>query len=315
VAILVTGGAGFIGSHLCDRLLKNGEEVICVDDLNSYYSAKRKIKNIQHNLDNKLFHLYALNITDGKELNTIFKRFRITKIVHLAARAGVRASIQEPGIYVDANVLGTLNLLELAKTYKVDHFIFGSSSSVYGENKKAPFNENDRVDFPISPYATSKRAAELYCQTYSKLYKINITCLRFFTVYGPRGRPDMAPYMFSVNIFNGKPIKMFGDGSSKRDYTYVSDIIDGIIGALNRKLRFEIINLGNSNTLSLKEFISTIENVVGKKAVIKKCPMQMGDVPLTFADVSKGNRLIGYEPKVKFKDGINLFWEWYKNEK
>lgn len=312
--ILVTGGAGFIGSHVCDRLLKLGKKIICIDNLNPYYSPKRKIRNIQHNFENNNFLFIAIDIQKKDHLEQIFEKNKIDKIVHLAARAGVRPSIEKPLWYRDTNVNGTINLLELAKKHKIKNFIFGSSSSVYGKNKKIPFSETDNVDYPISPYAASKKACELFCYTYSHLCSLNVTCLRFFTVYGPRGRPDMAPYLFTKLINEGKPIKMFGDGTTKRDYTYVSDIVDGIVEALDKSFRFEIINLGNNHPIELRYFISVIEKHLGKKAKIKKFPLQPGDVPITFADITKAARLIGYKPKVSIEEGMGKFIEWYKKE-
>lgn len=224
--ILVTGGAGFIGSHVCDRLLSLGHDVVCVDDFNDYYDPDFKERNIKQALKNSKYTIYRADITDLSTLKDIFAREKPEKIIHLAARAGVRYSISHPELYVRVNVLGTLNLLELAKEYKIKSFVFGSSSSVYGANKKVPFSEEDRVDDPISPYAATKKAAEELCHAYHHLYGLKITCLRFFTVYGPRGRPDMVIYLFSKAITDGKPIKRFGNGKTKRDYTFISDIVD-----------------------------------------------------------------------------------------
>ena len=312
--ILVTGGAGFIGSYVCDRLLERGYGVICIDNLNLYYSSERKIKNIEHNFGNINFKFFVMDIKNKDNIEQIFQKNKIHKIIHLAARAGVRPSIEKPLLYGDTNVGGTLNLLELARKYNVKNFVFASSSSVYGKNKKIPFSEEDNVDFPISPYAASKKACELFCYTYSHLYGLNVTCLRFFTVYGPRGRPDMAPFLFTKLISEGKSIKMFGDGNTKRDYTYISDVVDGIISALNKNLRFEIINLGNNKPVSLKEFISIIEKVLGKKAKIKKEKIPEGDVPLTFADIEKAKKLLDYNPKVSIEEGMKKFIEWYKTK-
>ncbi|RLE44906.1 epimerase [Candidatus Woesearchaeota archaeon] len=312
--ILVTGGAGFIGSHVCDKLLQLGKKVICIDNLNPYYSPIRKIKNIKHNFDNPNFVFYNVDIQDKDQLEEIFKKHKIDKICHLAARAGVRPSIEKPLWYRDTNVTGTLNLLELAKEFKVHNFIFASSSSVYGKNKKIPFSETDNVDYPISPYAASKKACELFCYTYSHLVDLNVTCLRFFTVYGPRGRPDMAPYLFTKRIMKGLPIKKFGDGTSKRDYTYISDIVDGVMAALERPFKFEIINLGNNKPVELNHFISVIEGHLGKKAIIEEHPMPAGDVPITFADTSKAKGLLDYEPKVSIEEGMKRFIEWFKQE-
>ena len=312
--ILVTGGAGFIGSHVCDKLLQLGNKVICVDNLNNYYSPKRKIKNVQHNFDNPNFEFITLDIQHKEQLTEVFKEHKITRICHLAARAGVRPSIENPLLYRDTNVTGTLNLLELAKLFEVHNFIFASSSSVYGNSEKVPFRELDNVDFPISPYAASKKACELFCYTYSHLCDINVTCLRFFTVYGPRGRPDMAPYLFTQRIGKGLPIKKFGDGTTKRDYTYIADIVEGVIKALERPFKFEIINLGNNKSVELNHFIRVIEEAVGKKAIIEEHPMQKGDVHITFADVSKAKGLLDYEPKTTIEEGMKKFVEWFKIE-
>lgn len=310
--ILVTGGAGFIGSHVCDRLLSMKKRVICLDNLNPYYSPKRKIKNIQHNFNNPNFLFIILDITKKEQLEQVFQNNKIDKIIHLAARAGVRPSIERPLWYRDTNVNGTINLLELAKKYKIKNFVFGSSSSVYGKIKKIPFSEEDNVDYPVSPYAASKKACELFCYTYSYLCNLNVTCLRYFTVYGPRGRPDMAPYLFTKWISQGKPIKMFGDGTTKRDYTYISDIVDGTIAALEKKFRFEILNLGNNKPIELRQFIKIIEKHLGKKAKIKKLPLPPGDVPMTFADITKAAKLLGYRPKVGIDEGMKRFVEWFK---
>jgi UDP-glucuronate 4-epimerase len=314
--ILVTGGAGFIGSHLCDKLLSLGHTVICVDNLNAYYPPARKIKNIQHNLSNKNFHFFALDIARKKDLEQeIFQKFEVDKIVHLAARAGVRPSIADPFIYQEVNLLGTLNLLDLAKAHKVKAFIFGSSSSVYGKCTDVPFREDShQTDKPISPYAATKKSCENYCHTYNHLYGMNITMLRFFTVYGPRGRPDMAPYLFTDWVAKGKSIKRFGDGTTKRDYTYVGDIVNGIVAALEKAYNFEIINLGNSKPVELNYFINVIEKTVGKKAIIDQFPEQQGDVPITYADVSKAKELLSYEPKVSIEEGMQKFYEWYRKE-
>ena len=311
--ILVTGGAGFIGSHLVDRLLNMGKKVICIDNFDPFYDPEIKKKNIEHNLENMNFTLINEDIRNKKKLEEIFEMHSIDKIVHLAARAGVRPSIRDPLLYEDVNIKGTLNLLELCKKYQIKNFIFGSSSSVYGINSKIPFSERDPINFPISPYATSKRACELFCFTYSHLYDLPITCLRFFTVYGPRQRPEMAIHKFTRLISQGKTIEMYGNGTSKRDYTYIDDIIIGIISALNKKFDFEIINLGNSETVELKYLISLIEKNLKKKAKIKQLPEQLGDVPITYADITKAKKLLNYKPKVKIEEGIEKFVRWYKD--
>lgn len=312
--ILVTGGAGFIGSHICDSLLKKGKLVVCIDNFNDYYNPLTKEKNIEEASKNSNFSLHKVDITQKEELKKAFQNNRIDKAVHMAARAGVRASFENPELYEKVNIQGTKNLLELAHEFKIKNFIFGSSSSVYGTNKKIPFSEDDPLDSIISPYAKTKKKAEELCKEFHNKFNLNITCLRLFTVYGPRGRPDMAPYKFTKHIIKEKPIEMYGDGTTKRDYTYVQDIVDGVLSALDKNLNFEIINLGNSNPIELKEFISIIEEKTGKKAKIQQLPMQKGDVPLTYADISKAERLLGYQPKTNIKEGINLLVEWFKEQ-
>lgn len=311
--ILVTGGAGFIGSHLCDRLLADGHFVICLDHLSDYYDPKIKINNVLHNFNNPNFVFLVKNVVEKDKLEKIFQKYEPDVVVHLAARAGVRASLEEPMQFKDTNVVGTINLLELAKIYKIKNFIFGSSSSVYGDNKKVPFSEEDLTDWPISPYATSKRACELYCYNYNYISGLNTTVLRFFNAYGPRNRPDMAHFTFTRDISQGTPIKKFGDGSSSRDYTYVEDIVDGIVKSLDKPLGFEIINLGNSHPITLNTMIETLEKALDKKAVIKEMPMQLGDVEKTYADISKAKKILGWEPKTPYEEGIKKLVAWYKN--
>ena len=312
--ILVTGGAGFIGSHLCERLLEGGNEVVCVDDFNDFYNPKLKEKNISECKKNTNFKVYKADIRNKKNLAGVFRKEKIDIVVHLAARAGVRPSILYPQLYADVNILGTMNLLELARKNNVKKFIFGSSSSVYGLNRKIPFNENDALENMISPYAITKYAGERLCYHYHKLYNIPLVCLRFFTVYGPRGRPDMAVYKFTKLINENKGIEMYGDGSSKRDYTYVSDIVDGIMSAVNKKFDFEIINLGDSNPVELKYLIKLIEKNLGKKALIKKISNQPGDVLVTYADIRKAKKLLNYQPKIKIEEGIKRVVKWYLKE-
>lgn len=313
--ILVTGCAGFIGSHVAEALLKRGDFVIGVDNLNDYYNVKFKKENLEILKKYPGFVFYKADICDYKGLKKIFEKEMPDKVVHLAARAGVRPSIENPFIYEETNIKGTLNLLELAKQAKVKSFVFASSSSVYGNQKKIPFSETDNVDNPISPYAASKKAGELLCHTYHHLYNIKVTCLRFFTVYGPRGRPDMAPYMFVQNVAGGIPIKKFGDGKSKRDYTFIADIAKGVLAALDKELEFEIINLGNNKPVELNKFISIVEGLAGKKAIINSLPMQSGDVDITYADIKKARKLLGYDPKTSFEDGMKQFVEWYKENR
>lgn len=311
--ILVTGGAGFIGSHLVKKLLSENIQVVCVDNFNDYYNPDKKEKNVSDFINNPKFKLYREDVRNHKALDEIFRKEKdIRKIVHLTAMAGVRNSIRYPVLYGDVNINGTINLLELAKKYKIENFVFASSSSVYGGNEKVPFSENDRVDNPISPYAATKKAGELICHTYHHLYNLNVICLRFFTVYGPAGRPDMAPYKFTKAILAGDEILMFGDGSSQRSYTYIEDIIAGVYFALDKRFGYEIINLGGSETISLKEFIALIEKISGKKAKIKQVSKQSGDMSITSADISKAKRLLNYEPKIDLEKGMSVFIDWFK---
>ncbi len=310
--ILITGGAGFIGSHLTEALLGEGHEVICLDNFNSYYDPRIKRRNIEALRANRQFTLIEGDILDWELLRQIFEQKKIAIVVHLAARAGVRPSIKEPQLYQQVNVLGTTNLLELARDFRIKKFIFGSSSSIYGENKKVPFSEDDPVDHPISPYAATKKAGELLCYTYHHLYKIPVTCLRFFTVYGPRQRPDMAIHKFTRSIFSGEKISMFGEGNTRRDYTYISDIIDGICKSLKFCSGYHIYNLGESKTIELRQLIDLIARYAGKEPIIEMHPIQPGDVPITYADISKAKEEIGYQPEVGIEEGIERFVKWYK---
>lgn len=312
--ILVTGGAGFIGSWTTEELLKQGHGVICVDNFNDYYDPRQKESNIKGFLSNPNYKLFRADIRDYATLKNIFTEHKIDKIIHLAAMAGVRNSILDPKLYVDVNLNGTINILELAREFKVENIVFASSSSVYGNNKKIPFSESDPVDNPISPYAATKKSGELLCYAYNHLHNMNIACLRFFTVYGPRGRPDMAPYKFTKIVSEGKSIDVYGDGTTKRDYTYVTDIVAGIIVALDVK-GYEIINLGNNRPVELNYFISLIEANVGKAAQRVEKPMQDGDVMITYADITKAQKLLGYNPKVPIEEGIRRLVEWYRGEK
>jgi UDP-glucuronate 4-epimerase len=314
--ILVTGGAGFIGSHLVDRLLSEGKwRVTVVDDFNNFYSPALKRSNIQEHLQNPLYQLCEVDICDLDALRQIFSTANYDYIVHLAARAGVRPSIEEPFLYAAVNVQGTLNLLELAREFNVRQFIFASSSSVYGINTKVPFSEEDSIARPISPYASTKAAGELLCHTYSQIYNIRCVCLRFFTVYGARQRPDLAIHKFTRLISENKPITVFGDGTTRRDYTYIDDIIAGVRAAVDYdKSLYEIVNLGESRTVELSELISLLEKALNKRAIIKRLPEQMGDVPQTFADVTKARHLLGYNPQTPIELGITRFVEWFYHQ-
>ena len=338
---LVTGGAGFIGSHLVEKLLKNGNKVINIDNFNEFYNYNIKVKNILDStgkiqkkdegeikveelqdlkklVDSENYILEIVDITNMEILEEIFQRNEIDTVIHLAAMAGVRPSIEKPLLYEKVNIRGTMNILELINKYNIKKFICASSSSVYGNNEKVPFSEKDNVDRAISPYAATKKSCEIIGHSYHHLYDIDTIMLRFFTVYGPRQRPDLAIHKFTKAIIEEKEIPFYGDGTTQRDYTYIDDIIDGVLKSIiyleKNKNIYEIINLGESETISLRKMVKTLENEIGKKAVLKKLSMQPGDVNRTFADISKSKELIGYDPKTKFEEGIKKFVNWYRNK-
>lgn len=309
--ILITGAAGFIGSHLVERLIDDNN-IIVVDDFNDFYDPEIKRQNVSNFLKDN-FKLYEFDIAEFETFEKVFKENQIDKIVHLAARAGVRPSLIDPLLYTRTNITGTVNLLELAKQYNVPHFVFGSSSSVYGVSDQVPFSENFDVTKPISPYASTKLAGEAIAHTYAHLYDMRVICLRFFTVYGARQRPDLAIHKFTKLIDQGKSIPVFGDGSTKRDYTYVDDIMQGVIAALNYdKEKYDIFNLGESRSIELSYLIQLIEENLGKKAIIERKPLQPGDVPITYADISKAKEKLNYQPTTDIVDGIKEFVKWYK---
>lgn len=313
---LITGAAGFIGSHLADKLLNEGNKVIVVDNFCDFYNPEIKENNVKHNLSNPNYKLYRADIRDRNELAKVFNENKIDVVIHLAAMAGVRPSIDNPIYYQEVNCMGTQNILEEMKAHNVKNLVMASSSSVYGNCKEVPFKENMIVDFAISPYAATKKANEVMTHVYHKLFDFNVIMLRFFTVFGPRQRPDLAINKFTRLMLNNEPIPMFGDGTTSRDYTYIDDIVDGIIRSCNyvenNKDVYEILNLGNSSPVSLKEMINTIAEVLNKTPNIQELPMQPGDVERTFADISKTKKLIGYNPKTSFKEGIENFVKWYK---
>lgn len=313
MSILVTGAAGFIGSNIAERLITNGKNVVGIDNFDDFYDPKIKEQNISSFKES--IALYRENINDTDKVDEIIKKEDVKKIIHMAARAGVRQSIENPLIYSEVNGRGTLNLLEIAKQNNIEQFICASTSSIYGGNTKIPFSEEDNVDNQISPYAVSKRAAELYCNSYAKLFKMPVTILRLFTVYGPRQRPEMAIHKFSRAIANDEELTMFGDGSTSRDYTYVDDIVDGFVEALKNPFDYEIINLGDSNPVKLSRMIELTEEALGKKANIQQMPEQTGDMKITYADISKAGKLLSYKPKVPIEEGIPRFVEWFKGRK
>jgi UDP-glucuronate 4-epimerase len=308
---LITGAAGFIGSHLCERLLVDGWTVVGVDNFDDFYDPQIKRRNISEYLKNENFQLIEADIRDDDAMGEVING-DVQIIVHLAAKAGVRPSIDQPLLYADVNINGTMVLLELAKKQRIDKFIFGSSSSVYGNNEKVPFSEDDNVDFPISPYAATKKAGELICHTYHHLYGMPVTCLRFFTVYGPRQRPDLAIHKFAKLIEQDKPIPVYDDGTMMRDFTYIDDIINGIVAAMDRCDGFNIYNLGESQPITVNDLIMEIEKALGKKAVRQSLPPQPGDVERTYADVTKAARDLGYNPSTSIQTGLEKFTVWLR---
>lgn len=312
--VLVTGGAGFIGSHICERLLSRGDQVIIVDELNDFYSPSIKKENLADIKKHGNYQFYQVDICNKEQMKEIFIKEKPDRIIHLAARAGVRPSLSQPILYEQVNVIGTIHLLELCREMLVKNFVFASSSSVYGINSKLPFSETDPINQPISPYATTKRSGELLAFNYSHLYNLPVTCLRFFTVYGPRQRPEMGIHKFTRKIFNNEPIEIYGSGESRRDYTYIDDIVTGVINALDRVKQFAIYNLGESSPINLSDLVLTIEQAIGKKAIIKYLPEQPGDVPVTFADISLAKTELDFNPKTDIKTGISYFVDWYKEK-
>jgi|HubBroStandDraft_1064217.scaffolds.fasta_scaffold00112_7 UDP-glucuronate 4-epimerase len=320
--VLLTGGAGFIGSHLAEALLRRGSRLSIVDELNDFYSPERKKANLAKVRQVGEFEFFQADICDKSSLREAFESFRPDTIVHLAARAGVRPSLQDPSLYERVNVAGTLNLLELSREFEVRKFVFGSSSSVYGLAERVPFAESNTELRPISPYAATKLSAEMMCFTYAHLYGLSVVCLRFFTVYGPRQRPDLAIHKFTALMESSKSLPFFGDGSAGRDYTYVDDIVAGVLAAMDLvpdagpgDTRFEIINLGNSRPVKLSELVDLLEKVTGRKAILQHLPQQPGDVPITWADLTKAQRLLGYRPVFPIEKGLENFVSWFRRER
>merc|ERR1719410_2334486 len=315
--VLVTGGAGFVGSSVAEYLLQRGDSVIVVDEMNDYYDVRIKQTNLRRLRDlcpdRERLAIYKGDICDEEFMLDLFEETRPQWVCHMAARAGVRPSIQDPYVYIHSNIRGTTLLMEMAHRFGVQNFVFASSSSVYGGSKSTYFSEEENVDNPVSPYAATKKACELLAYTYHHLYNLNVSGLRFFTVYGPRGRPDMAPFKFIDRISRGVEIQKFGDGTSSRDYTYITDIVDGVVRSIDRAYSYQVFNLGKGNGTSLNQFISIVEKHTGKDAVIRQLPDQPGDVPYTCASVEKARILLGYEAKMSFDEGIRRTVEWYRN--
>ena len=313
--ILVTGAAGFIGSHVCEFFINRGHSVIGIDNFDPFYALEIKELNLAELKKSDRFKFYKTDIRNQKTLSDIFSKNKVDVVIHLAAKAGVRPSIDSIEEYYDVNVNATVCLLETMRKNHVKKMLFASSSSIYGNNPKVPFSETDSVDNPISPYASTKKSGELLCHVYNHLYNFDITCLRFFTVFGPRQRPDLAIHKFTRLIDEGKPIPFYGDGLTSRDYTYIDDIVEGINCAFNHLKGYQLFNLGESNVITLNQLVKTIENSLNKKAILNKLPMQAGDVIKTYADISKAKSEIGYNPKFNFQTGINEFVNWYKSQR
>lgn len=313
--ILVTGGAGFVGSHLVESLLKDGHAVVALDNFDPFYSPELKRRNLGVAQSNSRFELIEGDIRDAELLERLFGGQRFDVVVHLAARAGVRPSIAEPALYTSVNLDGTTRLLEACRLHSVDRFVFGSSSSVYGNNAKVPFAESDPVDHPISPYAATKKAGELLCHAHHHLFGVRVACVRFFTVYGPRQRPEMAIHRFARRIFEGRPIQQYGDGASARDYTYVSDIVGGIRRAIDRMTGYHVWNLGGSRTVKLAELIDKVARGLDTEARVERLPMQPGDVERTWADIGLAERELDWTPTVDIDRGLESFLDWFKDNR
>jgi len=312
---LVTGGAGFIGSNLCERLLQQGDSVWAFDDLNDFYSPLRKQRNLRELREHKRFNFVQGDLRDKKGVEELFSGGKFDQVIHLAARAGVRPSIEDPVLYQEVNVVGTTHVLEAARCRKIRKVTIASSSSVYGVNSKVPFSETDPIFQPISPYAASKLACEALGHVYHHVHGMDIIMLRFFTVYGPRQRPDLAIHKFAGLIEEGKPIPVFGDGSTARDYTFVTDTLDGIMACTQKEFGYQIFNLGENQCVKLSRLIELLEQTLGKTATIDRLPDQPGDVPVTYADISKAEKLLGYHPRIKIEAGIKLFIDWFKKDR
>lgn len=314
-AVLVTGAAGFIGSHLSEALVARGRTVVGYDNFDPFYPRAVKEHNVAALKAGPGFHLVEGDILDRPLLERACRDHGVTEIVHLAALAGVRPSIADPYRYQEVNILGSANVLECARDLKVGNLLFGSSSSVYGNNEKVPFSEADPVDHPISPYAATKKAGELICHTYHHLFEVPVTCLRFFTVYGPRQRPDLAIAKFTRLIDSGRPIPFFGDGTTRRDYTHIGDIVAGVLAALDRPTPYAVYNLGESQTTTLAELVAMIEAALGKRAVLERLPPQPGDVRITYADITRAREALDYAPATPIADGIPRYVAWYLEQK
>ncbi len=310
--ILVTGGAGFIGSHTVDALLERGDKVVAVDDFNDYYDPARKRANVAHLTGHPRFRLVEADVRDAGAMAQLFAQGRFDAVAHLAAMANVRYSIGRAPLYYDVNVRGTLNLLELAVAHQVGNFVFASTSSVYGRTQRLPFVETDPCNYPLAPYPATKKACELLGYTYHNLHGLNFTALRFFSVYGPRGRPDMMPYMVTERVLRGETVTLYDAGRMQRDWTYVDDIVTGVLATLDRPLGYEVVNLGRGEPVWMDAFVQLVEELVGKEAILSTPPAPPSEPPVSFADISKARQLLGYEPSTPVAEGMWRLWEWYR---
>jgi UDP-glucuronate 4-epimerase len=311
---MVTGGAGFIGSHIADALLARGDEVICVDNFNDYYSPARKRRNLAAALDQPGYTLVEADFRDLAAMEQVFETYRPAQVAHIGGMAGPRPSVKQPLLYEEVNIRGTVNLLELAHQYGVQGFVLASTSSVYGLSP-TPWAEDSTSDRPLSPYAATKKAAEVLAYTFHYLYKLPTRVVRFFTVYGPRGRPDMTPYLFVDAMLKGQPITLFNGGVGVyRDWTYVDDIVAGVVAALDTDIHFDIFNLGHSSPIQLRDFVGLLERITGRQAIIEARPLPAADPTITYANIDKAHRLLGYQPRVSVEEGLERFWEWYQRE-
>lgn len=311
---LVTGGAGFIGSHLCEALLARGERVICVDNFNDYYSPERKRRNVVPALDQRGYTLIEADIRDDATIDQIFATYRPERVAHIAAMGSIAYSVANPKLYEEVNVRGTLNVLDAARRNAAQSVVLASTSSIYGRTDKIPFAEIDPTDHPLAPYPASKKATEVFAAAYNVSYGLPCVCVRFFNVYGPRGRPDMTPYMFTDAIVHDRPIKLYDGGRPRRDWTYVDDIVAGVVSALDLNTTYEVFNLGRGQPVAMHDFVSIIEQLTDKEAQLIDAPLPANEAPITFANVSKARELLGYNPQVSVEDGLARFWAWYQQE-
>ena len=313
MTVVITGGAGFIGSNLCDALLGRGEQVVCIDNFDAYYDPAQKRANIAHLLKNPGFSLMECDVRDSAAIKQIFDRYRPTHVAHLAALAGVRASIERAALYADVNINGSISLLDAARASGVENFVQASTSSIYGATSRIPFQETDRTDHPLAPYPATKKACEVMAHAYHNMFDLNVTVLRFFSVYGPRVRPDMMAYMVMDRIVREQEITLFDQGDMQRDWTYIDDVCQGIVLALDTPLGYEVLNIGRGEPVRVRDFITSIEQLIGRTAHIKHVPTPASEPPITFASIDKAQRLLGYQPSVSVREGMEKTWEWYQS--